>query len=558
MAIAALLIFLVILLAILLGYPVAICLGGVSLVAGYFLLGPAFMQFLPSRIVGTFSNYVLLAVPMFVLMGTLLQRSGLAAVLMRAAAQALGRTPGGLGLAVLFVGSLLAASTGIVGASVVTLALIALPVMEEAGYRRSFASGVVAGAGTLGQIVPPSIVLVLLGSIMQVSVGDLFTAAIRPSIVLIAAYAILIIATAILRPNWVPAHKSASVKTPSDDPHPHSASAKTLGSPSFSAATDDPHSASAKTPGSPCFSAATDDPHSACAKTLGSPCFSAATDDPHSASAKTPNDDASTASASMLGRGTNDFKSPNQPQVLPKGELKSPKSLTQVLPKGEDTPLSKTPSLLLGVLGPLLLIGVVLGSILVGAASPTEASGLGAVIALALLYASGNGSLRQVESAAVEALRLTSMVYLILLGATTFALVFRGLGGDDVLVESVTSAGLDAQTFVLVLMLTVFIAGFFIDFIEITFIVVPVALPLIQAYGIDPLWLCVCLGINLQTSFLTPPFGFSLFYLRGSAPAAYTTADIYRGVIPYVSIQLLLLLSVLFWPEFYGLSATLP
>ncbi len=430
MAWLALAVFAAILLAILLGYPVSLALGGVSLVAGYLFLGPAFMQFLPSRMLGIFSNYVLLAVPMFILMGIALQRSGLAATLMRAAAAAMGRTPGGLGLAVLGVGALLAASTGIVGASVVTLALIALPVMDEAGYRRSYAAGIVAAAGTLGQIVPPSIVLVLLGSVMQVTVGDLFAATLTPSLILIAAYAAVLVVTALLQPKAVPRWSPVQGVGDSAD-----------------------------------------------------------------------------------------------------GERVSAKQLA------------------LGIAGPLVLIVVVLGSILVGAASPTEASGVGAVLALILLALSGKREWRDFYEVARESLRLSSMVYLILLGATTFALVFRGLEGDVFLVEWVQEAGLDQFWFVVALMVIVFVAGFFIDFIEIIFIVVPVALPLVKALGIDPLWLCVLLAINLQTSFLTPPFGFSLFYLRGAAPAHYTTGEMYRGVAPYVGLQLLLLALVFLYPE---------
>ena len=431
MASIAFIVFAVIIVAILLGYPVAIALGGVSLVAGYVFLGPAFMQFLPSRLMGVFSNYVLLAVPMFILMGLALQRSGLAAVLMRAAAMSLGRTPGGLGLAVLGVGAMLAASTGIVGASVVTLALIALPVMDDAGYPKPFSAGVVASAGTLGQIIPPSIVLVLLGSVMQISVGNLFSAALIPSAVLVGAYALI--------------------------------------------------------------------------------CVGAAR-----------------------------FGPPRAHRQVHEGQ----RGLRLIGVSAKQT--------VLGIGGPLLLIVLVLGSILVGAASPTEASGVGAVLALGLMWAAGNGSVADFGAVGRESLRLTSMVYLILFGATTFALVFRGLEGDVFLVEWVTSAGLDQFWFVVVLMIVVFLAGFFIDFIEIIFIVVPVCLPLVKALGIDPLWFSILLAVNLQTSFLTPPFGFSLFYLKGAAPPDYRTADIYRGVAPFVGVQLALVLALLLAPEWFG------
>ena len=423
----ALLVFLVIVLAILSGYPVAISLGGVSLVAGYALLGPAFMQFLPSRIVGVLSNYVLLAVPMFIVMGLALQRSGLAESLMKGLAKTMGGLRGGLAIAVLFVGALLAASTGIVGASVVTLGLIAFPTMQAQGYNSRISTGIIASAGSLGQIIPPSIVLVLLGSVMQVSVGGLFSAAIWPSILIVGLYGIYILVFAFVKP-----------------------------------------------------------------------------------------------------------------ELMPKGKLIE-------LEIKEDTIDTSTPPFWLGVGGPLLLIIGVLGSILLGAASPTEASGLGAIVSLVLLAASGRWTWNSVLEIGKESLRLTSMIFLILLGATTFALVFRGLEGDQLLVSWVTGSGLSANSFVLILLVVVFIAGFFIDFIEIIFIVVPVVLPLIHVYGIDPLWMAVLLGINLQTSFLTPPFGFSLFYLRGVIPNRVPTSDIYKGVIPFVLIQLVVLGIVFSW-----------
>lgn len=436
MGVLALLVFAVIVLAILSGYPVAVSLGGVSLVAGYFLLGPAFMQFLPSRVVGVLSNYVLLAVPMFIVMGLALQRSGLAESLMKGLAKTMGTLRGGLAIAVLLVGALLAASTGIVGASVVTLGLIAFPVMQSQGYNARVSAGIIASAGTLGQIIPPSIVLVLLGSVMQVSVGGLFSAAIWPSVLIVGLYAGYILVLAFAKPSLMPSAPASRMEL------------------------------------------------SAFAKTTE-----------------------------------------NQ-----EGSVDDP-----------------TPPLWLGIGGPLVLIIGVLGSILLGVASPTEASGLGAVLALGLLAAAGRWSWATVLAIGKESLRLSSMIFLILLGATTFALVFRGLEGDSLLVSWVTDSGLSANIFVLLLLIVVFIAGFFIDFIEIIFIVVPVALPLVHAYGIDPMWLAVLLGINLQTSFLTPPFGFSLFYLRGVVPASIPTSDIYKGVIPFVLIQLAVVIVIFCW-----------
>jgi len=428
MGVFALIVFAVIVLAILSGYPVAISLGGVSLIAGYYLLGPAFMQFLPSRVIGVLSNYVLLAVPMFIVMGLALQKSGLAESLMKGLAKTMGSLRGGLAIAVLLVGALLAASTGIVGASVVTLGLIAYPVMQAQGYDDRISTGIIASAGTLGQIIPPSIVLVLLGSIMQVSVGGLFSAAIWPSALIVLLYGLYVLGYAFAKPSSMPA---------------------------------------------------------AVAKTV----------------------------------------------VIPE--------------EGSDE--QNTPPLWLGIGGPLVLIIGVLGSILLGAASPTEASGLGAIVSLGLLAAAGRWKWATVLEIGKESLRLSSMIFLILLGATTFALVFRGLEGDQFLVSWVTDAGLSANTFVILLLIVVFIAGFFIDFIEIIFIVVPVVLPLVHAYDIDPMWLAVLLGINLQTSFLTPPFGFSLFYLRGVMPESVRTSDIYKGVIPFVLIQVIVLCVVFLW-----------
>ena len=423
MAIVAVLLFVAILLAILLGYPVAVALGGMALVCGYVFLGPAFMQFLPSRLMGVLSNYVLLAVPMFVLMGLTLQRSGLAETLLRTAAVRLSNRPGGLAMAVLVVGALLAASTGIVGASVVTLTLIAFPVMREAGYRDDVSSGIIAAAGSLGQIVPPSIVLILLGSVMQISVGGLFQAAMWPSIAIVALYACYIFCVGWLKPDAMPVH----------------------------------------------------------------------------------------------------------------GARQSSEALLEP---------ENTKAVWLGVLGTLALIVGVLGSILLGIASPTEASGVGAVAAFVLLFAAGKGSWTVVIEVSRDALRLTAMIFLILLGATTFALVFRGLGGDAALVELIQSSGLSAKHFLLLLLVVVFVAGFFIDFIEIIFIVVPITLPVIEAYELDPVWVAMLLAINLQTSFLSPPFGFSLFYLRGAAPANLRTVDVYRGAMPYVAMQLIVLVGV--------------
>lgn len=442
-----LLLFLVICLVLMLGYPVALTLAGVSLLfafigdlTGHFDM--AFLQALPNRLFGIIDNSTLVAVPMFILMGVMLEKSRIAEELLTGMAQLLRRTYGGLAMAVVLIGSLLAASTGIVGATVVTMGLISLPVMLRAGYDSRLATGTICATGTLGQIIPPSIVLVLLGDILStayqqaqlsqgiytprtVSVGDLFLGAIGPSLVLVAAYLVYLLAIARVRRHWAP---------------------------------------------------------------------------------------------------------------LPSERLDSDELIPPV-------------RLLLALVPPIALILIVLGSILTGIATPTEAASLGALGATLLALARRQLGWRQLRDTVESVTRITAMVFLILIGAAVFSLVFRGFGGEELVHELFHSLPGGVITATLIVMLVIFLLGFILDFIEITFVVVPIVAPVLLAMGLDPVWLGVMIAINLQTSFLTPPFGFALFYLRGVAPPEIATTDLYRGVIPFIIIQLLLLVALAFWPS---------
>lgn len=427
MEIFALLLFLSIFVLILYGFPVAFTLGGVSLLYAVCFLEPAAFSALPPRIMGVMSNYVLLAVPLFVFMGIMLEKSGLAERLLDTMAMLFGKRRGGLAISVVIVGGMLAASTGIVGATVVTMGLISLPTMLKRGYKPELATGVIAASGTLGQIIPPSVVLVLLGSVLQVPVGDLFAAALLPGILLVVSYLIYILAVSHFRPQWAP--------------------------------------------------------------------------------------------------------------PIPAGEIR------QFRDKGFVRRVIQAFFL------PFLLILAVLGSIFLGVASPTEAAAVGALGATLLTIFSGKFTFEILQSVVRETTLLTSMVFMILLGATTFSFVFREMQGDVYLTDLVTGSNLPAWGFLLLVMAVVFIAGFFIDFIEIIFIIVPVVAPIFVQYDMNLIWVGILLALNLQTSFLTPPFGFSLFYLKGVAPAGITTGQLYAGILPFVLIQLIFLLLAAFFPE---------
>ncbi|GAB5534651.1 MAG: TRAP transporter large permease subunit [Rubricoccaceae bacterium] len=425
---------LVVLALIFSGYPVAFVLGGASvafallgLATGYF--DPEFLLALGDRLFGTMQNPVLLAIPFFIYMGTVLERSGLAEDLLTTIGGLFGRMRGGLAIAVVGVGALLAAATGVVGASVVAMGTIALPVMLRNGYKPELAAGVVTASGTLGQIIPPSVVLIVLADQLGVSVGALFKAALVPGLLLVVLFMLYVIVLAWLKPDVAPA--------------------------------------------------------------------------------------------------------------LPEGAI-------------GDTGGAVFRSVLTALMPPLVLILVVLGSIFAGIATPTEAGALGSLGALILTAIRGRLSFPVVFTSAETTAKLTTMVLILLVGSTAFALVFRGLYGDLWIEEMLTGLPGGVIGFLLVANLFVFALGFVIDFFEIAFIVVPLLAPAAALLGIDLVWFGVILGMNLQTSFLTPPFGFSLFYLRGVAPPEIKTTQIYRGAIPFVIIQLVALALVLAFPGIVG------
>jgi tripartite ATP-independent transporter DctM subunit len=423
------------------GYPVALSLSGTALLFAVvgFATGTfdmAFLQALPNRLFGTIKNTTLIAVPLFVFMGVMLEKSRLAEDLLESMADLFKGFRSGLGISVVLVGTLLAASTGIVGATVVTMGLMSLPTMLKRGYSSSQATGIICATGTLGQIIPPSIALVLLGDILSsayqqaqlsmgiftpkvVSIGDLFVGAIIPGLILVVLYCLYVIL----------------------------------------------------------------------------------------------------------------FVRPEAPA------------------EGDDErPVQGLSRAMLNLLPPIFLIVAVLGSILSGAATPTEAAGVGAFGATLLALSKRQLSVDRLREVAQSTTEVTSMVFLILIGAAVFSLVFRGFGGEELVEQFLTGlpGGLVGAT--ILVMLVIFLLGFVLDFIEITFVVVPIVGPVLLAMGLDPVWLGIMIAINLQTSFLTPPFGFALFYLRGVAPASVETADMYRGVIPFIVIQLLLMLMLSVWP----------
>ncbi len=428
MEVLALLLFVSILILILYGYPVSFTLGGISILYALCFLDPSSFSALPFRILGVMNNYVLIAVPLFIFMGIMLEKSGLAESLLETMAMLFGTVPGGLAVSVVIVGALLAASTGIVGATVVTMGLISLPTMLKRGYKPELATGTIASAGTLGQIIPPSVVLVLLGSVLNVPVGDLFKAALLPGVLLVLVYITYIIYQAVRNPESAPSISREEVRA-------------------------------------------------------------------------------------FLG----------QRNVFLK--------------------------ILLVFFLPLLLIVAVLGSIFAGIATPTEAAGIGAFGAIILTISQRRFNLRVLQSVMRETTHLTCMVFIILLGATTFSFVFKEMGGDEYLVSLIKDSELSPMLFLILVMLVIFVAGFFIDFIEIIFIIVPVVAPIFVEYNMNLVWIGILIALNLQTSFLSPPFGFSLFYLKGVAPPQVTTQHLYRGIIPFVIIQLIFLFAVIFFPK---------
>ncbi|WP_455197760.1 TRAP transporter large permease [Kaarinaea lacus] len=424
MEIWAIVMLLVVISVLLLGYPVAFSLGAVAFLFGSIFLGLDFFSLLPLRIWGIMTNFTLLAVPLFVFMGILLEKSGLAEELLETMSELFGKLNGGMGVSIIIVGALLAATTGVVGATVVAMTVIALPVMLKHGYKTELATGSIAAAGTLGQIIPPSIILVLLGDVIGVPVGRLFMGAVTPGIILIVLFIFYILLIAKLRP----AHAPPTITSKPE-------------------------------------------------------------------------------SGELFRRV---FKS-----LVP----------------------------------PLFLVVAVLGSIFVGFASPTESAAIGALGAMILAATHKKLSLENLKDSMRSTTRMTSMVFLILVGATAFGLVFRGMGGDEIVKDVMTDLPGGEWGFLFVSMLLLFLLGFFLDFIEITFIVVPILAPIAALLGLDMMWFAVLIAMNLQTSFLTPPFGFSLFYLKAAAPASVRMQQIYRGIVPFVIIQVITLAILIMFPQ---------
>jgi len=419
----ALVMFIVALILLLIGIPVAFAFGGVAMMFAFIIpdLGFEVFNILPFRIYGIMSNTTLMAVPLFIMMGLILEKSGMAERLLISMSTLFKGVRGGLGVSTVLVGAILAASTGIVSASVVMMSLIALPLMIKAGYDKSLASGTIAASGTLGQIIPPSIILIVLGDVMSVSVGDLFVGAVLPGLILVSLYVTYILLRAYFRKEDAPAIISEE-------------------------------------------------------------------------------------KISFL-------------------------------------------SLLQAIIPPLLLMISVLGSIFAGIASPTESAAFGVFGGLLLSAFNRTLNLAMIRYALSATMKLTGMIFMILIGATAFSLVFNELGGSDLILEFFSEDVGNVWVFIAISMLSIFILGFFIDFIEISFIIVPILVPVMAAFGIDPIWFAVLIAMNLQASFLTPPFGLSLFFLKGAAGNSVSTMQIYKGIIPFILLQLLGLSLVILFPN---------
>ncbi len=419
----ALVMFAVALLLLLFGIPVAFAFGGVAMMFAFLTPDVGFEVFniLPFRIYGIMSNTTLMAVPLFIMMGLILEKSGMAEKLLMSMSALFKGVRGGLGVSVVLVGAILAASTGIVSASVVMMSVIALPLMLSAGYNKGLASGTIAASGTLGQIIPPSIILIVLGDVMSVSVGELFMGAVLPGLTLVGLYITYILIRAFLNKEDAPAIVTEERVTVFD--------------------------------------------------------------------------------------------------------------------------------LLRAIIPPLLLMVAVLGSIFAGIASPTESAAFGVVGGVILSAVNRTLNFEMIKYALFETMKLSGMIFMILIGATAFSLVFNELGGTDLILDFFSHDIGNVWVFIGIAMLSIFILGFFIDFIEISFIIVPILVPVMDAFGIDPIWFAVLIAMNLQASFLTPPFGLSLFFLKGAAGNSVTTMDIYKGIIPFILLQLLGLGLVILFPD---------
>lgn len=419
----AMFMFVIVLLLLLVGIPVAFVFGSVAIFFAFFIpeLGLEVFEILPLRIYGIMSNTTLMAVPLFIAMGLVLEKSQMAERLLVSMSALFRDVRGGLAVSVVLVGAMLAASTGIVSASVVMMSVIALPLMFKAGYDKSLASGTVAASGTLGQIIPPSIILIILGDVMSVSVGDLFAGAVLPGLVLVGLYIVYILIFAYFSPKSAPVAKSIKKV---------------------------------------------------------------------------------------------DFK-----------------------------------EIIISIVPPLLLMVSVLGSIFAGIASPTESAAFGVVGALILSALNKSLNRAMIKYALFESVKLSGMIFMILIGATAFSLVFGELGGSDLILKFFSDDVGDVWVFIAISMLSIFLLGFFIDFIEISFIVVPILVPVMAAFGIDPVWFAILIALNLQASFLTPPFGLSLFFLKGAAGDTIKTTEIYKGIVPFILLQLVALGLVILFPD---------
>jgi len=438
---SGLIMFAVAFVLLLIGFSVAFTFGAVALVFGaisaYFELAQdgtvlfadwsdefiSMFSMMPFRIYSIIGNKILIAIPLFIFMGIVLEKSGIAQRLLESMGTLFGKVRGGLAVSTIIIGTMLAASTGVVGASVVAMGVIALPVMLKHGYNKGIATGTICASGTLCQIIPPSIVLIILADVFSQPVGDLFKAAIIPSVILVGAYIVYILAIANLKKEIAPPMKDIKI----------------------------------------------------------------------------------------------DFKN----------------ILTSLVP-------------------PLVLIILVLGSIFAGIATATESASVGAVGSLILAFFYKRLSFKLIEEAGLEAVKTTSMVFAILIGATAFSMVFTYSGADSLVEDFLTNLPNAKMLFIGLVMLIIFVLGFFIDFIEISYIVIPILLPVADSLGINPIWFAILIAMNLQSSFLTPPFGFSLFYLRGVAPKEVTTIDIYKGVIPFIVIQMLVLGGMVLFPHIFG------
>ena len=419
----ALVMFIVVLILLLFGIPVAFVFGTVSIAFAFLIpeVGFEVFEVLPFRIFGIMSNTTLMAVPLFIAMGLILEKSQMAQRLLLSMSSLFRNVRGGLAVSVVLVGAMLAASTGIVSASVVMMSVIALPLMLKAGYDKGLASGTVAASGTLGQIIPPSIILIILGDVMSVSVGDLFKGAVLPGLVLVGLYVAYILIISYFRPTVAPV--------------------------------------------------------------------------------------------------TKDIQEINIKEVI------------------------------ISIVPPLLLMVSVLGSIFAGIASPTESAAFGVIGAIILAGINKSLDFQMLKYATLETVKLSGMIFMILIGATAFSLVFNELGGSDLILEFFSEDIGDVWMFIAIAMLSIFILGFFIDFIEISFIIVPILIPVMDAFGIDPIWFAVLIALNLQASFLTPPFGLSLFFLKGAAGDAIKTIEIYKGIVPFIVLQIIALGLVLLFPN---------